>query len=66
MQTRHSMVVVTTPRDKNKLAGLIRLICISLAQLSPNTHSSKAHCPITVALNSMCYMGSTQNHHGRT
>eukprot|EP00957_Ditylum_brightwellii_P024633 1861231-Ditylum_brightwellii.AAC.1 len=42
MQTRHSIVVATTPHDRNRLADPTRLLCLPFTQLSSKHTPPKA------------------------
>eukprot|EP00957_Ditylum_brightwellii_P087454 6657342-Ditylum_brightwellii.AAC.1 len=65
MQMRHSMVVATTPQNKNGLADPTRLLCLPLAQLSSKTHSAQGRSNKTSVSfgTNICVSGKLPNHH---
>eukprot|EP00957_Ditylum_brightwellii_P055010 4169822-Ditylum_brightwellii.AAC.1 len=59
------MVVVTNPQDKSGLTGLIRLLCLPLAHLSPKSHFSQGSSNKTSASFGLTIhmSGTLSNHH---
>eukprot|EP00957_Ditylum_brightwellii_P043939 3333771-Ditylum_brightwellii.AAC.1 len=65
MQTRHLLVVATTPHDRKGLTGPTRLLCLLFAQLSTKYTPSKTDQNKTSASSwaNVCVSGKLPNHH---